>query len=107
MKNVFFRLIAIFFAVWVLCAAAFTGPGIRVKEQKATSTVYEIRLEGTISAGEASKLDSQLRAKTGILSAKTAPETRILTLEADRTLPTLAIEQVIRQGGFLIAKTFD
>jgi hypothetical protein len=88
-------------------AMAQSAGGIKVKEEKTESIVYQIKvlgLGGPISAGQ---LDASMRTKRQILSAITDSNTGICTVEAVRGFDTRYFTHVLASHGLTMAKKFE
>ncbi len=80
--------------------------GIRLKEKREKSTLYELRIEGLVSENSALVLDAALQNKQGIMESKTELSTRICEVEVlDFILPE-QIQSVVIQSGFQVSKSF-
>ncbi len=103
------------FKIWIalivlpffFIAAKLSDPGIRIKEQKANSTVYEIKLSNLYTVKDAAMLDSRFKAKMGILNSTTNPATSICTVEASNSLSPVFFRVIVESAGLVIAKSFE
>ena len=91
----------------LLISAKLTDPGIRVKEVKAKSTVYEIKIKSMTSETQGLMLDSRFISKSGILSAHTDFASRICTVEAIQVITRDQLRGIVEMAGLEISKSFD
>jgi hypothetical protein len=107
MKNLLLSVSVLILPFFIISMVPPTDEGIRIKEQKPSSTVYEIRIQTQMSEAKAATLDLKFMDKQGILSVQTQSGTRICTVETDKTFPVYLIRQIIEKEGLVIAKTFE
>jgi hypothetical protein len=86
---------------------AQTPTGIVVVEQRAKTTVYDIRVIGLRAPAHGQNLDDHFRTKEGIFTASTNVTTGVCRVEALSTLQLLMLEHIVQGAGFQVAKSFN
>ena len=84
-----------------------TREGFSIKETKAKTTVYEIKLTGLGGPVSAQQLDDMLKTREGIISVHTDFNTHVCTLEATKNYDRRLIGYLLGLKGLGIAKTFN
>lgn len=103
-----FQALAISSLTLLLCSICrFPDPGIRVKQAKEHTTVYEIRIQYLESNLKARGLDGLLISKTGILSSNTDFSSRVCTVEVSHEVKPEHLRMLVQSAGLEISKTFD
>lgn len=84
-----------------------TDAGIRVKEDKGKTFVYEVKVTGMQSAVQAQYLDSKMKAKYGVVTSASDASTGICTVEAVKDILPTHLSQIVKSAGFEVSKTFN
>jgi hypothetical protein len=83
-------------------AKAQTTPGVKVKENKGKTIVYEVSVSGADSPALCQYLDQKMKEKPGVVSSVTNPQTGICTVEASPSTPVESFKSAVKNAGFEI-----
>jgi hypothetical protein len=87
--------------------AQASQPGIRVKQEKAQTIIYQIKVLGLGGPVSASQLDQTMQSKKKVVSAVTDPDTGICTVEVEKDFDVRYFRHLLEPHGLRMAKKFD
>lgn len=108
-KMVYSLLVAflLLFSTAIGLSAQTTQSGLRVKEEKSSTIIYQIRVIGLGGPVSAQQLDESMRRKREVHSSSTDAQSGICTVEVDRSFPVHYFRHVLALHGLTMAKKFE
>lgn len=88
--------------LFAFSSAQAQSPGVKVKENKGQTIVYEVAVDGADTPALAQYLDKKMKEKPGVVSSVTNPSTGICTVEASPTTPVESFKAAVKSAGFTV-----
>lgn len=107
LKRLLLVLIVFAGSVLGLSAQQPGDPGVRIKESRSHSTVYEVKIKGMFAPEHATRIDEFFKAKEGVITVSTAYDTGVTTVEVKAGYTPDLLRDIVRGAGFEVAKSFE
>jgi hypothetical protein len=107
LRRILIALVVMAGTIYSVSAQRPTDPGVRIKENRPHSVVYEVKIKGMFAPQHASRIDDFFKTKEGVIKVSTVYETGVTTVEVKPGYTNELLIDIVHGAGFEVAKSFE